>query len=273
MNLLIIGNGFDLAHGLKTTYSDFLTWAYKNRKKQKYSEFNFEDYLDGNVYVKELFATTSGTWIDLENNLANIIGTLAKRNNAEQRELRLFFEHFLIPIFENYISEAVNKTKVLPKLLSVIRAERVLSFNYSNTFERVYGFSNAEICYVNGKANSDTSRSNIVFGCDYFDLSNRELSWYSKVFQRAAKRTDKRRIDWMAFGDGYDIEIVGHSLGKTDHDLLRPFIMNEKNTTTVYYHSEKSKHDLIYNMFEMVGEKFVDSHKIEFSPISLLTKG
>lgn len=27
MNILVIGNGFDLAHGLPTTYKDFLTFA------------------------------------------------------------------------------------------------------------------------------------------------------------------------------------------------------------------------------------------------------
>lgn len=29
MNILVIGNGFDLAHGLKTTYKDFLIFCNK----------------------------------------------------------------------------------------------------------------------------------------------------------------------------------------------------------------------------------------------------
>ena len=29
MNILIIGNGFDLAHGLKTSYRDFLNYCYE----------------------------------------------------------------------------------------------------------------------------------------------------------------------------------------------------------------------------------------------------
>ena len=28
MNILVIGNGFDLAHGLPTTYKDFLDYAH-----------------------------------------------------------------------------------------------------------------------------------------------------------------------------------------------------------------------------------------------------
>lgn len=27
-DLYLIGNGFDLAHGLKTSYNDFLLWSY-----------------------------------------------------------------------------------------------------------------------------------------------------------------------------------------------------------------------------------------------------
>ena len=29
MNILVIGNGFDLAHGLQTTYKDFLNFCNK----------------------------------------------------------------------------------------------------------------------------------------------------------------------------------------------------------------------------------------------------
>lgn len=31
--LVIIGNGFDLAHGLKTKYEDFIDWYWVNRMK------------------------------------------------------------------------------------------------------------------------------------------------------------------------------------------------------------------------------------------------
>ena len=29
--LVIIGNGFDMAHGLKTSYKDFITWYWDKR--------------------------------------------------------------------------------------------------------------------------------------------------------------------------------------------------------------------------------------------------
>jgi hypothetical protein len=44
LNLLVIGNGFDLAHGLKTTYTDFLHWANDNQKMLSYDDFNLAIY-------------------------------------------------------------------------------------------------------------------------------------------------------------------------------------------------------------------------------------
>jgi len=43
--LYIIGNGFDLAHGLKTSYSDFLLWYLKDCGQKKLYNTNFNDEL------------------------------------------------------------------------------------------------------------------------------------------------------------------------------------------------------------------------------------
>lgn len=40
MNILIIGNGFDLAHKLPTKYSDFLNEIQKDSKFQNYLQKN-----------------------------------------------------------------------------------------------------------------------------------------------------------------------------------------------------------------------------------------
>jgi hypothetical protein len=44
-NLVIIGNGFDLAHGLKTSYSDFILWYYNNALKLALANGVYEDDL------------------------------------------------------------------------------------------------------------------------------------------------------------------------------------------------------------------------------------
>ena len=43
MNILVLGNGFDLAHGLPTSYKDFLTFCKKIEALYKYSEIISQD--------------------------------------------------------------------------------------------------------------------------------------------------------------------------------------------------------------------------------------
>jgi len=131
---------------------------------------------------------------------------------------------------------------------------------------------NGKVCYINGKAQANATQSNIVFGCDcYEDTPQGKLRvGYDKVFQRAHKKTNNDYKDWISAGDerSYQIHIVGHSLGKTDWDILRPLITATKSTTKVYYHNEESHTDLIFNMMGMVGRESMVQGKIDFLPIS-----
>jgi len=44
-DLYLIGNGFDLAHGLKTSYNDFLLWYLKESLQTLWNFDHFEDDL------------------------------------------------------------------------------------------------------------------------------------------------------------------------------------------------------------------------------------
>lgn len=58
--LVIVGNGFDLAHGLKTTYKDFLDWyvckafySYKQTKNYTDCLLEFRNRYSGNQYIRQ----------------------------------------------------------------------------------------------------------------------------------------------------------------------------------------------------------------------------
>lgn len=290
MNLLIIGNGFDLAHGLKTKYDDFLSWAYENGKMGEYDGFDlgiyWRDLLEKQQhiivmaqrkenkhipkYIPYIFRGF-GNWIDLENNIALIIEQTAKSSKSRvDTAFAKLFDEFLIGVFEQYISEVINSTEVQVKY-PINGADKVLSFNYSNTFERLYN-PNADICYINGKATEDGSKSHIVFGCDYYDYGKAELSKFNKIVQRANICADGKYRGWL--GDignaSKKIYIVGHSLGKTDWEIIRPFVTGANSKTAVYYHSETSKQELIHRMLGMVGQEFMVQRGVDFRPISEL---
>lgn len=81
MNILILGNGFDLAHGLNTKYADFLKYC-----QEKYCTINNvgvdkdNNFLYNNVWAKHFLNKTlqGDKWIDLENEIYNVIIKLSE---------------------------------------------------------------------------------------------------------------------------------------------------------------------------------------------------
>lgn len=83
--------------------------------------------------------------------------------------------------------------------------DKVLSFNYTNTHERILNLhSNAEYCYIHGKAsNTNTTEScNMVLGIDEYlddDRKNSDLEFlhFKKFYQRLYKSTDSTYLTWF----------------------------------------------------------------------------
>lgn len=123
MNILVIGNGFDLAHGFPTTYKDFLKFSdvfkrYRqickkenveaekisiedrgqvlflsdlNRREQEIYE-QLEKMLVDNVWIKYFWGiyenkktTGKDGWIDFENEISKVIQTIDKVNREIQK--------------------------------------------------------------------------------------------------------------------------------------------------------------------------------------------
>lgn len=96
MNILVIGNGFDIAHGLNTSYSDFLEFV---RSYQKSGSFNEElkmcinnnlwlDYFDS-VFEERKIEGKDG-WIDFESEISTVIEAL-------DRALLTYYNHINNP--------------------------------------------------------------------------------------------------------------------------------------------------------------------------------
>jgi len=120
----------------------------------------------------------------------------------------------LIRALEIYISYFINKIDV-PRLSPDIEAlspDCVLSFNYSNTYERVYGVGkDIQYGYIHGKADisKNVASCNMVLGIDEYligESKNTELEFltFKKYYQRIYKSTDNLYLDWVdEIKDGY----------------------------------------------------------------------
>lgn len=120
----------------------------------------------------------------------------------------------LIRALEIYITEFVGKILVTEKNVDIedINPDHILSFNYSDTYERVYDKDkNKEYDYIHGKAdiNKNVKSSNLVLGIDEYlddeDKSERlEFLTFKKFYQRIYKSTGNAYLNWVdEIKDGY----------------------------------------------------------------------
>ena len=121
MNILIIGNGFDLAHGLPTKYSDYVDqiaehqgiyeylWETQGADNEKTVLYN---RIRKSVLFKYIEQQREAGWVDFENELRRIIegiceleNCLAKHSKKWKLYRKVIFKEGnidrMFPVFEN----------------------------------------------------------------------------------------------------------------------------------------------------------------------------
>lgn len=186
----------------------------------------------------------------------------------------------LIRALEIYLTEFVEKIDndiVIPEI-NELKIDHVLSFNYTNTFEKKYGIGKSiEYNFIHGEAKeSNTIESNnMVLGIDEYlpkDRKDKETYFigFKKYYQRILKSTGCDYVDWIdSIKEAYEeacykaascsgkmgnnsrkarptdfhcssnLYIFGHSLDITDGDVLRALICNDNVNTKIFYYREK----------------------------------
>ncbi len=137
--LIIIGNGFDLAHGLKTKYSDFIEYYWKNLKRS-----------DRLVTLESKFVIPDfDSLVDLRRILQN--------TNRFQKQINFQFEN---SFFDSLNSSMKNENWVdiemfyYQKLKAAFKSKNILAItklnsefeNVKNTFEEYIDHINKNIC-------------------------------------------------------------------------------------------------------------------------------
>lgn len=160
--IVIVGNGFDVAHGLSSSYTGYKEWLQEHNMSLYDALMSYID-LSGNW------------WNEFEKNLAAFhVPKLihdAPRENVTQAPL--FHPSIPLPAkgyFRN-IREQISKsftewvdslsTASAKPTVNMPKADLYISFNYTDTLERVYGIPESLILYLHGKA---ARGDELVFG-------------------------------------------------------------------------------------------------------------
>ena len=164
---------------------------------------------------------------------------------------------------ELYIYHFINQSKVTGISPDIIGfdANRVLTFNYSDTYERVYGgfHWNEEVDHIHGSAKDVTEdESNIILGVTSDSGVSSEYVEFEKYFQRITKQTSSNYKKWLEAGLGkkekIEITFFGHSLDATDGDVIKDMVMHERSLITIFYYDKGAYKQIVANLIEIIGK-------------------
>ena len=246
--LYLIGNGFDLNIGLKTSFSQFKTYYYSNLEKYlKQNHYKRYKRKDGSIYsdVERVFGNSDNYyileddfWNSFEMVLAYIIfsdlNNLVSNTCLGDRKLTKILNNaydILHGMFAEWISSIV-----IPELSTSFQFDEdsyFISFNYTETIESLFHINNTNIYHLHGLRNNPDT---IVFGhtlhphnppeelLAYPDRMHHRLYDVAKFRQKFDKQAITHYLQWRCYADCAnwplsdinDIYVLGHSYNVAD---------------------------------------------------------
>lgn len=261
MRGFLIGNGFDLAHGMKSKYSDFYKYEAINNPSNISCFDGFYDMMPEEIWGD--FEDNIGR-IDYELFMAHMGSIYDEKDDYGLTECAedIDFEHLLCNYNEMVkdLKSWVNKLSMPNRKYSLSSDDLYLSFNYTNVLENVYKIKKSNILHIHG----EVERSNLILGYDNIDvekvLSEADRGIYTGDFPyeyegfcilqeflcRFHKDTKDIILKNAAFLDRFancdEIYIIGLSFSRTDINYLK-YIFNAMNKSIKVHISYFSKAD------------------------------
>jgi len=178
-NLYIIGNGFDLYHGLDTKYQSFANFL-KDRNWEIYDLAVEYYYLPDIANQDDVNDDDYAEWSRFEEALANLDYEQVLEDksdyaanlydpdfrdrdwNTYQIEMEMIVDKLtndLKTIFKEFILiiDYPNHKRIQDKTINIDKNSLFLNFNYSITLEKYYDISTDNICYIHNKATEDNN--------------------------------------------------------------------------------------------------------------------
>lgn len=260
MSVLILGNGFDLSMGMKTSYRSYLeSEAFAKLVKEN----SIAKFLQAQFKV-------DANWFDLENELARF-----SSSQGRAVSIKGDFKSLLESI-KLFLSAVEVKVDVNSKSYKIVRSfigqGQIWVFNYTDTVEAVFGsldLSHRPQDYVR-HIHGDLKSGKIIVGTDDAQQTSDEHAFLKKSsFENFDAREFRRQI----LADNHLI-IYGHSMGVSDsfyfQELFDRILTNaiENYRMEIYYKEEG--YDQLMNRINQLSRKRLSTLRahcqLEFIP-------
>ena len=238
--LFIIGNGFDLAHGMKTRYGDFRRWLVENGRIDVIEELQSayparmgENFLLWSDFEKalgqyDIYKVINWSWEDLFLTQFSIGGQRFDSPN-------FFLETQLNHIINSAFSAWARHIQLADKAVCQLPVDALyVTFNYTDTLETLYHISAEQVLHIHGRAsvNEDliVGHNHQINPSDYWDdrIDMREnnermqrlcdINDLCKPFDRIIE-SNKPFFQRMKVVK--DVYVKGHSCGEIDYPYFK----------------------------------------------------
>ncbi len=264
--LYIIGNGFDLHHGLNTSYSSFRD----NCAKKSTILWGLLTEIYGDSVNEDMW------WSDFEEMLGKIdYNHLIQTYNGEAMgamKVQNFFQGMLPPFFGGWIREMSHKAQE-DQSLNIDPESLFFTFNYTLTLENVYHVRTENVWHIHG---SIKDVDNIVVGHDsddrklfgeYLEYKGEHGPIRSDIADRVMNMTARgaKGVKSRIVRHGEEFSNLYHNIrhiivmGFSFNDIDLPYIKTIKDVNTnadnidwtVYYHSDGNDEIIIDRLLQM----------------------
>lgn len=247
--MYIIGNGFDSAHGIKSSYWQFHEWLmahghhdFVKAMEGMYNERNRKRFSDNKERISLL-------WTDFEKALGEIDAWSVQMMLQEQSPNAIHDRNAQKEVVQK-IKKTVDDVSILIKewaeSIDISQAQRqfnlskdskYLTFNYTLTLEKCYHIDGTQICHIHNKVKDkedkeDSGDEKLVVGCAsdiqrsiHGDVDERQLGRkVNDELNRLNKPSDDLIDENDAFFRSLDtitrVVVIGHSMTEIDKPYL-----------------------------------------------------
>jgi len=271
-NLIIVGNGFDLAHGLKTSFAHFGKYLKSNPQeygvnlitlhnnqlfevlsKGKLTLWNEVEY----IYFDILTHINDGAY--LQNYYSIYNGYSVEKLNENFAELKKYLQSYLSIVVQDNFKPVEN----YKNFFNAFRGEKavVLNFNYTNTVKEYTDVTDIDLIHIHGELYS--AENPIIFGFAPLEEDSktllvendnnyvRNIKKFNYLFTKNEQLL-KKHLE----SNEYRIIILGHSCGISDRLILKD-IFNSKNVVKIipfYYENREGYFNTMVNIDRIIDD-------------------
>lgn len=245
----IIGNGFDINQGLKTSYKDFYRDYYLKQDSSESVIDELKSAISGDIenwsdlelaigkYTAHIASVEDLDIVmsDLQENLANYIAEIDSKQHTVEKKSADEIRQDLISPYRHLKAREIESFNTLKMNFGNVSDVNVLSFNYTSTLEKILQLDNGRMLGADGNSkpilrkmtyihNSIENKGSIVLGVDNpLQIENQAFQKDNiaqlylvkpKIIENAGALNEREALRKLEQANV--ISIFGVSLGETD---------------------------------------------------------